>query len=155
MKKISKLTISILLPILIGSVAGMFTAQAVPEWYYNLNKPFFAPPNWLFGPVWTVLYLLMGYSAFFIWTQPKNNLRDKALTFYFIQLVLNFAWSFLFFYFKQIGFALVEIVLLWLSILFMIRYFWLINPKIAYLNIPYLLWVTFATVLNAAYFWLN
>jgi translocator protein len=150
-----KLIVSIIVPLGIGSIAGIFTSDAVPTWYETLNKPSFNPPNWIFGPVWTTLYFLMGVSLFLIWKQPANKERTRAIQVFIIQLVLNFCWSFLFFYYHQIGLALVEIILLWLSILSMIVLFYRIKSAAAYINIPYLLWVTFATILNAAYYFLN
>lgn len=153
--KFFKLLISILLPIGLGSIAGIFTSAAVPEWYATLNRPSFNPPNWIFGPVWTILYILLGISFFLIWKQPANKKRNRAILVYLLQLLLNFAWSFIFFYFNMIGFALVEIILLWISIVIMLVLFYRIKPLAAYLNIPYLLWVTFATILNAGYYILN
>jgi tryptophan-rich sensory protein len=152
---ILKLLISILLPLGLGAIAGMFTAQSVPEWYATLNKPSFNPPNWIFGPVWTTLYILMGISLFLIWKQEVSRERNLAILTFFIQLLLNFAWSFIFFYFTMIGVALVEIILLWISIVMMLVLFYKIKPMASYINIPYLLWVTFATVLNASLYYLN
>lgn len=152
---ILKLLISIALPLGVGAIAGMFTAQAVPEWFASLNRPWFSPPNWVFGPVWTALYLLMGVSFFLIWKHGASRNRQLAIVAYFIQLLLNFAWSFIFFYFKMIGLALVEISLLWLSIVVMLLLFHRVKPAAAYLNLPYFLWVTFATFLTAGYFLLN
>jgi benzodiazapine receptor len=152
---IIKLTLSLLLPLAVGSIAGIFTAQAVPEWYSSLNKPSFSPPNWVFGPVWTTLYILLGISFFLVWKEKRSNARDRAIKIFSIQMVLNFAWSFLFFYFKMIGVALIEIILLWMSIAAMLYLFNKIKPLAAYINIPYLLWVSFATVLNAGYYFLN
>lgn len=154
-KNIAKLIISIALPLVLGSVAGMFTSQSVPDWYAALNKPAFNPPGWIFGPVWTLLYLLMGISFFMVWKQEKGRLRNLAILIYSVQLLLNFAWSFIFFYFKLIGLALVEIVLLWCAIILMLVLFKKVKPIAAYINIPYLLWVSFAAILNAAYYILN
>jgi translocator protein len=150
-----KLAVSILLPLSVGAIAGMFTAQAVPEWYATLNQPSFNPPNWVFGPVWTTLYLIMGISFFLIWKLEAGKQRNQAIGIFLVQLILNFGWSFFFFYFKMIGFALVEIIVLWLTIVLMLTRFYKLRPLAAYLNIPYLLWVTFATALNAAYYFLN
>ncbi len=150
-----KLLVSIMLPLSMGTIAGMFTAQSVPEWYATLNRPSFNPPNWIFGPVWTTLYVLMGISLFLIWKQDVSKERNLAILFFLIQLILNFVWSFIFFYFNMIGFALVEIILLWISIAMMLVLFYKIKPMATYINIPYLLWVTFATVLNASYYFLN
>lgn len=150
-----KLIISILLPLSVGAAAGMFTSQAVPTWYASLNRPSFSPPNWVFGPVWTSLYILLGISFFLIWKEEASKVRDLAIKVFLIQMLLNFAWSFLFFYFNLIGAALIEIILLWISIALMIYLFYKIKPFAAYLNIPYLLWVSFATILNAGYYFLN
>jgi tryptophan-rich sensory protein len=150
-----KFLISILLPLSLGAIAGMFTSQSVPEWYATLNRPSFNPPNWIFGPVWTTLYILMGTSFFLIWKQEASKVRNRAILIFLLQLILNFAWSFIFFYFKMIGLALVEIILLWISIVMMLIVFYKIKPIASYINIPYLLWVSFATVLNASYYILN
>lgn len=152
---IFKFLVSIVLPVGVGAIGGLFTADAVPEWFNSLNKPWFSPPNWLFGPVWTTLYLLMGISLYIIWKQPRSKARNTALLVFILQLVLNFGWTFLFFYFQQIGSALVEIIVLWISILIMIVLFYRIKPLAAFINIPYLLWVSFATLLTAAYYSLN
>ena len=150
-----KFLVSIILPLSLGAIAGMFTSQSVPEWYATLNRPSFNPPNWIFGPVWTTLYILMGISFFLIWKQEASKVRNRAILIFLLQLLLNFAWSFIFFYFNMIGLALVEIVLLWISIVLMLVVFYKIKPIASYINIPYLLWVTFATVLNASYYILN
>lgn len=155
LSQILKLLVSILLPLALGAIAGMFTAQSVPEWYATLNQPSFNPPNWIFGPVWTTLYILMGISLFLIWKQDASKKRNLAISVFLLQLLLNFAWSFLFFYFNMIGLALLEIVVLWISIVVMMVLFYRIKPLASYINIPYLLWVTFATVLNASYYFLN
>lgn len=150
-----KLIVSVLFPLSLGAFAGMFTAKTVPVWYAALNRPSFNPPGNLFGPVWTVLYILLGISLFLIWKQEKSKERNLAILVFFIQLSLNFAWSFIFFYFNNIGLALAEILLLWVSIIAMLIQFYKIKPLAAYLNIPYLLWVSFASVLNASYYMLN
>jgi benzodiazapine receptor len=150
-----KFLVSILLPLSLGAIAGMFTSQSVPEWYATLNRPSFNPPNWIFGPVWTTLYILMGISFFLIWKQEASKVRNRAILIFLLQLMLNFAWSFIFFNFNMIGLALVEIILLWISIVMMLVVFYKIKPLASYINIPYLLWVTFATVLNASYYFLN
>lgn len=150
-----KLIVALILPLSVGAFAGMFTSEAIPGWYATLNRPSFNPPNWLFGPVWTTLYLLMGISFYMIWKQKKSKERNLAILTFIVQLVLNFAWSFIFFYFNYIGLALVEISLLWLTIVLMMAQFYKIKPLTAYLNIPYLLWVSFATALNLSYFLLN
>ena len=150
-----KLIVALVVPLSIGAFAGMFTTEAIPGWYASLNRPSFNPPNWIFGPVWTTLYLLMGVSLFIIWKQEKSKERNLAIVTFFVQLVFNFAWSFIFFYFNYIGLALIEISLLWLSIVIMLVQFYKIKPLAAYLNIPYLMWVSFASALNLSYFLLN
>jgi tryptophan-rich sensory protein len=152
---IGKLVISILLPLSVGAISGMLTATAIPEWYATLNQPSFNPPDWIFGPVWTTLYIILGISFFLIWNLEAGKERNQAIGIFLVQLLLNFGWSFCFFYFKMIGLALVEIVVLWSTIVFMLARFYKLKPLAAYLNIPYLLWVSFATVLNAAYYLLN
>lgn len=154
-KTFSKLAVSLLLPLGAGTVAGLFTAKAVPEWYASLNRPSFSPPNWVFGPVWTALYILLGISLFLVWKLESGKGRNLAILVFLLQLLLNFGWSFIFFYFRMIGFALVEIVLLWITIVIMLYHFYKIKPVAAYINIPYLLWVTFASILNSAYYFLN
>jgi len=151
----SKLIISLVIPLTVGAIAGYFTTTAIGGWYETLHQPSFRPPNGLFAPVWTVLYILMGISLYLIWIQPVKTISNKALNIFVFQLLLNFIWSFLFFYFHLIGTALIEIIVLWISIVIMIFRFRKVKPLAAYLNIPYIVWVTFALVLNAAYFKLN
>jgi translocator protein len=150
-----KFIASLLLPLGIGGIAGMFTADAIPGWYATLNQPSFNPPNWVFGPVWTTLYTFMGISLFMIWRLKAGKERNQAILIFIMQLLLNFCWSFFFFYFKMIGVALIDIFVLWIAIIIMLVHFYKIKPLAAYINIPYFLWVTFATALNAAYFLLN
>jgi len=153
--QIGKLIASLLLPLGIGGIAGMFTTEAIPGWYASLNQPSFNPPNWVFGPVWTTLYIIMGISLFMIWRLDAGKQRNQAILIFLAQLLLNFCWSFFFFYFQMIGFALIDIVALWILIFIMLIRFYKLKPIAAYINIPYLLWVTFATALNLAYFFLN
>ena len=145
----------VLLPLIIGSLSGLANAGSLNDWYVQLNKPNFNPPGYLFGPVWTVLYLLMGVSLYLIWKSPKGKQRTNALIIFGVQMFLNFVWSFIFFYFRQIGLALIDIIALWLMIVYMIFNFHKINKVAAYIQIPYLLWVSFATVLNASIWMLN
>ncbi len=152
---IVKLAISLTLPLLVGYVAGMFTAEAIPGWYATLKQPSFNPPNWVFAPVWTTLYVAMGISLYMIWKIVPGKQRNNALLIFAIQLVLNFLWSFFFFYFKNIGLSLVDILALWVFIAAMIIQFYKLKPWAAYLNIPYILWVSFASLLNIAYYILN
>lgn len=149
------LIVCISLPLLLGTIAGFITSSNIETWYVGLTKPHFNPPNWLFGPVWTMLYILMGISLYRIVGEAPGEKKKVALRAFFIQLGLNFAWSFIFFYYHQTGLALFEIVILWLAILAMIVSFYRLNHLSAYLQLPYLLWVTFATVLNASIWYLN
>ena len=153
-KNIIKLIICLIVPMLVGGISGVATVAGIKDWYVHLNKPFFNPPNYLFGPVWSILYLLMGISLFMI-LQSKSITKKKAISIFFVQLFLNFWWSFLFFKFQLLGISLIEIVLMWLSILWMIIEFKKINKTAAYLQIPYLAWVTFASLLNLAIWYLN
>jgi translocator protein len=153
--QIFKLLISLALPLGLGAIAGLFTSEAVPEWFATLNRPSFSPPNWIFGPVWTTLYILLGISFFLIWKQEASKQRNQAIIVFLVQMALNFAWSFIFFYFNRIGLALAEIILLWTSIIIMLVLFFKLKPLAAYVNIPYLIWVSFATILNASYYLLN
>ena len=150
-----KFILSLAIPLITGGIAGIFTAKAIPVWYASLNKPSFNPPDSVFGPVWTILYVIMGISVFLVWMTPRGKERNLALLVYFVQLALNFAWSFLFFYFRSIGWALLDIVILWIVIQVMLILFFKVRPAAAFLNIPYLLWVTFATILNTASYILN
>ncbi|WP_256012374.1 TspO/MBR family protein [Desertivirga xinjiangensis] len=155
MKNVIRLILSIALPLLVGGVAGYATSSNISNWYVYLNKPSFNPPNEVFSPVWTALYILMGISLYLIWKAEPGKIRSTALTIFFLQLLLNFAWSFLFFYFHQTGLALIEIVLLWISIIFMIFWFHQISKVAAWLQLPYLLWVSFAACLNGAIWYMN
>jgi benzodiazapine receptor len=147
--------ICILLTLIIGSLSGLANVGSINTWYAQLNKPSFNPPGYLFGPVWTILYLLMGVSLYLVWKAPDGKMRDYALIIFGIQMVLNFVWSFIFFYFHQPGWALVDIIALWVFIVAMIFIFYRISKVAALIQILYLLWVSFATVLNAAIWLLN
>jgi tryptophan-rich sensory protein len=143
-----------MLPLIVGGLSGYFTASNIATWYVTLNKPFFNPPNYLFGPVWTVLYLMMGISLGMIINAKYSN-KNKSLIIFSIQLVLNFFWSVIFFSLQSPGWAAIEIIAMWLSIIYMIRNFYKINKWAGWLQIPYLLWVTFASVLNISIYVLN
>ena len=150
-----KLLYALIITVGVGAIAGFATASNISGWYAALSKPSFNPPNWIFGPVWTLLYILMGIALYLIWKQPSSFNKSNALRLFFIQLFLNFCWSFLFFYFHQIGLALIEIALLWLLIILTIFSFSKINNNAAWLLFPYVCWVSFATILNAAIYHLN
>ncbi|MEJ7611421.1 MAG: TspO/MBR family protein [Ferruginibacter sp.] len=124
------------MPLLIGAASGIATASGVNDWYQTINKPGFNPPNYLFGPVWTILYILMGISFYLVLETPNSKPKTYALAVFFVQLLLNFCWSFLFFKFQLIGSAFIDIILIWLSIICMIYAFHKINKKAACLQIP-------------------
>lgn len=152
---IIKLVISIAIPLAIGAISGYFTMKSIPGWYETLQFPSFRPPNAVFGPVWTTLYILMGIGCYLIWKKPDSPERSNALWIYALQLIVNGAWSFVFFYFKQIHIAVIVIAILWILILYMIGNFKKLSAVAAYIQLPYLLWVSFATVLNIAIWQLN
>lgn len=155
MIKPSLLIYSILLSWSAGIIGSIFTFQSISTWYVLLNKPDFNPPNYLFGPVWSVLYTLIGISFYFIWRTPKTSLRDQAIRIFLIQLVFNGLWSIVFFGFRELFAALIVILILWVLILMTILRFWRLNKTAAYLLLPYLLWVSIATVLNFSIWKLN
>lgn len=149
------LIICILIPLVVGSLSGIATSDNISTWYAYINKPVFNPPDYLFGPVWTVLYVLMGVSLFLVWKSPAGKIRKTALMIFLLQLGFNFAWTFIFFHFKMISLAFIEIIMLWAFIVLMIISFLRVDKTAAFLQIPYLLWVTFAAILNGAIFFLN
>ena len=155
MPKSIKLIIAILLPMVIGGFSGFLTANSINGWYSTLQQPTFNPPNWVFGPVWTILYLIMGISLYRIWILPVSEDRNKAIGIFALQMTLNFFWSLIFFRWHLIGFALAEIILMWVMIATMILRFKKLDTAAGLMNVPYLLWVTFASALNGAYFILN
>jgi tryptophan-rich sensory protein len=174
-----KLFISVIVCQLAGVLGSIFTAPAIGSWYASLNKPFFNPPNWIFAPAWILLYFLMGISLYLVW---KNNWKiqvpaeqtgkkawnplstklwigswkeENAVAIFVLQLVLNALWSVIFFGLKMPGLAFFEILMLWFAILYTIINFYRISKTASYLLIPYILWVSFATVLNYFVWMLN
>jgi translocator protein len=150
------LALSILIAEGVGVLGSIFTLDSISSWYAGIIRPSFSPPNWIFGPVWTTLYLLMGISAYLVW-QKGFERKDvkRALWVYGIQLVLNFLWSMIFFSLHNIGGAFIEIILLWIFIALNIYMFYKISKSAAYLLVPYILWVSFAAVLNYSIWALN
>jgi len=155
-KKITKLIISLVGCQLAGIIGSFFTAPSISTWYAVLEKPSFVPPSWLFAPAWILLYLLMGISAYLMWTKgfEKKEVRE-ALMVFALQLILNTIWSVLFFGLQSPLYGFVEIIFLWLAILFTILKFYPISRKAAYLLIPYIIWVSFAALLNFSILMLN
>ncbi len=146
---IPKLFLSIGICLGVGIIGSLFTFSAIPTWYATLNKPFFSPPNFIFGPVWTILYILLGISLYLVW------IKEKVPTVFWIQLLLNAVWSIIFFGLKNPLLALVDIVALWIAIFLTIKAFYKINKLAGNLLIPYLIWVAFATILNLSIVILN
>jgi translocator protein len=179
MKNFSKLIISIFVCEIAGAIGSFFTAPAIGNWYYFLVKPSFNPPNWLFAPVWTILFLLMGVSFYLVWVKkwsPRegaeysakkawNPVSEKLWTgswkeentfmIFVLQLVLNILWSVIFFGLRSPGAAFFEILMLWFAILYTIVNFYRVSKTAAYLFVPYILWVSFAAFLNFSIWRLN
>lgn len=151
-----KLLLSLLLAQAAGIIGSFFTTSQINAWYQTIVKPSFNPPNWIFGPVWTFLFILMGLSFYLIWVGGgREKFREKAIAIFIAQLLLNIFWSVLFFGLHNPAAAFVEIIILWLAILANIYYFYQVKKTAAYLLLPYLLWVSFAAVLNFAIWRLN
>jgi tryptophan-rich sensory protein len=151
----SKLILSILICLAVGWLGSIFTTAAVQTWYAGINKPSFNPPNWIFAPVWTILFILMGLALYLIMVKGKGPKAKQAQIIFSIQLVLNILWSFCFFYLHSPLAGLIEIVFLWVFILLTIIYFYKISKTAAYLLLPYILWVSFAAFLNFTIWRLN
>ncbi len=178
-KKIVKLVISIFICEGAGIIGSIFTAPAIKSWYVFLDKPSFSPPNWVFAPVWTILFLLMGVSLYLVWQKNWNVeasenksakkawnpistklwlgswKEENAVSVFIVQLVLNILWSIIFFGLKLPAVAFVEILMLWFATLYTIVNFYRISKLAAYLLLPYILWVTLAAILNFSVWWLN
>jgi benzodiazapine receptor len=156
MNTLTRFAISLTVPLLVAGLSGFVTAKGVQEWYPTLIKPSFNPPAWVFGPVWTLLYLLMGTAAFLVWRRGLESQAVKAaLAFFVLQLVLNGLWSVFFFGMRSPGLALVNIAFLWVSIGVTLVLFWRVTPVAGMLLLPYGAWVSFAAVLNASIWILN
>lgn len=141
-KNVPKLIFSVSLCLGIGVLGSFFTVSSIPDWYATLEKPFFSPPNWLFGPVWAILYIMMGISLYLIWT------KKKVPSIFWVQLILNAVWSIIFFGLRNPTLALVDIIVLWIAIVLTIKSFYKINKLSGYLLYPYIAWVSFAVLLN-------
>jgi translocator protein len=149
MKKYLSLFAFVALCLAVGAGAGFLTAQSVMTWFPTLVKPWFNPPSWLFAPVWTTLYIMMAVAAWLVW------LRKGSLVLFYVQLALNFAWSLLFFGLHSPAMALVDIAAMWVAILLTLLGFWKVDRRAGWLMVPYLAWVSFASLLNASIWWLN
>lgn len=157
MNKITRILAVVVTCLAIGYFSGIVTRSSIDTWYPTLIKPSFNPPNWVFAPAWSLLYLLMGVAAGLVWDriEYEKEVVKNALVFFAIQLALNALWSYLFFGLMNPLLALIEIFVLWLMIYETLLKFIKINKVAGYLLVPYLLWVSFATILNASIWWLN
>lgn len=156
MKDIIKLLVSVIVCLAAGFIGSIFTNASIPTWYAALKKPAFAPPNWVFAPVWTMLFVLMGIAAYLVWRQGLSTPTNKiALILFIIQLIFNMLWSLAFFTLKSPLFGFVVIIILWFLILFTIIYFSNISNVAGILLIPYIAWVSFASILNFMLWRLN
>lgn len=151
------LLVALLLPLSLGGVGAVATNRSVQTWYQTLRKPSFNPPDWVFGPVWTLLYTLMGLASWLVWRERNKDRPavQEALGWYSAQLLFNSVWSIIFFGMRRIRLALVDIVALWGTLLITITRFFHVRESAAWLLLPYFLWVSFATLLNTAIWWLN
>lgn len=154
LRKTSWFLISLLSCYLAAFIGSFFTIDAINTWYNTIQKPSFNPPNWLFGPVWSALYTMMGVS-FYLINSSYHPLKKTAQYLFILQLILNSLWSIIFFNFHTLGLAFAEIIVLWFVILFLILKSKPINKWCSILLVPYLLWVSFATLLSGSIWWLN
>lgn len=151
-----KLFASLFICLLAGFIGSLFTTPAITTWYATLTKPSFNPPNWIFAPVWTTLFILMGLALYLVWSRGLAERKNKIAFWLFrIHLLVNIFWSVAFFGLHNPGLAFGIIVVLWLMIAYLITIFYEINKKAGWLLLPYLLWVSFATLLNFAIWRLN
>jgi tryptophan-rich sensory protein len=142
------LIVSIVVCFSAAAIGGFATTSSIEGWYAGINKPTWNPPNWIFGPVWSTLYLMMAVSVWLVWKKSGLANAKFALVIFAIQLVLNLLWSLIFFGMQQPGWAFAEVILLWVSIVMTIAVFFRHSKLAAYLLVPYLLWVSFASFLN-------
>jgi len=148
-----KLIFSIGICLFAGVLGSFFTTPAIPTWYATLNKPSFAPPNWLFFPVWTTLFVMMGISLYLVWRKGLEDQQvQNALIIFAVQLILNVLWSVAFFGLRSPLAGLIEISIMWISIAFTIMLFMKVSKTAGILLIPYIIWVSFAAILNF-YIW--
>ncbi len=149
-----KLFLSILICFIAAGIGSYFTTPSIGGWYSSLNKPFFNPPNWIFGPVWTLLYLMMGISLYVISNLKLKN-KKNAIKYFFLQLICNVLWSVAFFGFHSPLYAFLLIAILWFFIFKTIKEFSKLSKTAGYLLYPYLAWVSFASILNLSIVLLN
>jgi len=155
-REIPKLIVSILIVFFAGAVGTVFTLKEITTWYVTLPKPAWTPPNWVFGPVWSFLYVLMGIALFLVWREGLDR-RDVqiAITVFAVQLVINVVWSLVFFGTHNIAGGLIMVIILWISILINIIVFYRISKPAGLILVPYIIWVSIASYLNYSVFILN
>ncbi|MCZ3366680.1 MULTISPECIES: TspO/MBR family protein [Methanobacterium] len=154
--EILKLVVSILIPLIAGFIGSIATMSSIPTWYASIIKPDWAPPNWVFGPVWTTLFILMGIALFLVWRKGLWRRDVKiAVIIFAVQLVLNVLWSVIFFGLQSLLGGLIEIVFLWIAILATIIAFYRISKPAGILLLPYIIWVTIASYLTYTVYLLN
>jgi len=155
MNKVLKFIGAVLICQLVGASGGFFTAMSVKTWYQQINKPFFNPPNWLFAPVWTMLFLLMGISLYLVWQKQGQQPIKKAITIFALHFLVNIVWSMAFFGLRSPLAGLIVIIILLIMIIWTMVEYYKISKLASLLFIPYLLWSSFATLLNASIYYLN
>lgn len=150
------LAAAILFCLIVGSLGSLVTVTGPGSWYSALQKPFFAPPNWVFAPVWTTLFILMGIALYLVWQCGTENREVKiALGIFGVQFFLNVIWSFLFFSLRSPLLGFIDIIILWVAIVVTIGAFYRVKKSAAYFLIPYIAWVTLASALNGAVYFMN
>jgi tryptophan-rich sensory protein len=152
---IIKLIISLAVPLLAGGASTVWTINSIPTWYASLNKPWFTPPNVAFGPVWTILYILMGVALFLVWRTSRDRTRDAGIALFAAQLAVNVIWTFVFFGLENTLYGVLAIIPLWILIAATIYQFYKLDKWASYLLVPYIVWVTIATALNVSVYLLN
>ncbi len=156
MGKIGKIILCVFVCLLVGLLGSLSTSPAIPTWYATLIKPSFNPPNWLFGPAWTLLYILMGVAVALVWDKIGEKKEvPMGILIFGVQLLLNCLWSIIFFGYHSPFYAFIEIIFMWLAILATILYFSKISKTAAWLLVPYICWVSFAMLLNFSIYRLN
>lgn len=150
-----KALFSFLPPFIAGGLGTLSMGNSLSSWYTHLNKPFFSPPNWIFGPVWTLLYFLMGWATFIVYGQKASATRRQALFYFYVQLILNALWSPLYFGLKLPTVALVDLLALLALVIYQTVYYYRVSKKTLWLLLPYILWLSFASVLNLSTVLLN
>lgn len=155
-RDLAALVVAVATPIAGGTLSSIATVRSTPTWYQDIRKPSWTPPQWAFGPVWTLLYLLMGVASWLVWRRRGEDKRVRgALALHGVQLVFNWLWTPIFFGWRAPGWALAEIVIMWSLVLATLIRFSRLRPAAGAMLVPYQLWVTVATALNASVWWLN